>query len=148
MAIDLDALKVALEAEPQYDALVRSGANGLLTILLNTEDVALPKRWRSLPVDTFLDIVASVTFTPVQEARFRLYLREGANVRLDLPNIRAWIQGAIALPSVQNALTAAGEVNGRLGDQFTDENYKVSLPDVRRAVAQISKSLIRVTGQN
>ena len=145
MSVNLNSLRAALEADPRYDALVRAGSNGLIAALLNTEDPTLPKRWRSIPGTTFLEIIAPEPFTAAQEARIRTYAVAGVN--LDKPAIRAWLQANMTRQKTKDDLIAAGQATGRLGDAFADEGSNVSLRDVRAAVFQVSKSLIRSTGQ-
>ncbi len=145
MPADLVALKTALETDPKYDTLVRQGSNGLLWELLNREDTALPKRWRPIPMSDFLDIMAAESLTQQQEQRINSYVTLGRDMPLNKQAIRTWLQATVT-QTTKDALIAAGQITGKLGDAFSDED-SVSLRDVREVVRQIPKSLIRSTGQ-
>ncbi len=142
MAVDVAALKTALETDPQYDSDVTGGHNGVLTASLNTSNEVLPKRWRSISGDDFLDATAAETFTPAQEERIRTYLQDGRRVPLHKLGVRDWIQANMSAPTIA-ALRALSQVDGKPSDEFlADEDDVLNLRDVRAAIAQISKARI------
>ena len=142
---DQEALKTLLETD-DYDAAVRSGNNTEVLQLLHeeeTDEAIVSKRWRAVSTEDFLDIVAQIqNLTAAQEERIRTYTSGRDTVPVHRPGFRTWIQANFP-PAAVNALKAKSQVLGRPVDSLLgDDEERVSLQDVRKVVAQISKSHI------
>ncbi len=141
--MDLDALTTTLDIDPNYDADVRGGHNGKLVTLLNAEDGALPKRWRPIPVIDFVDAISGETLSAEQHDWIQTYLAAGGGYPIHKAGVRGWVMAQGFSAVTVTALTNLSQVPGKPADAFFgDEGGRVSLNDVRAAVAQISKSFI------
>ncbi len=141
--IDLAALITFLESDPSFNDDVVEGSNGVIRKRLNTGDGTLPRRWRPISVDDFLDAIASESLTAQQESRIQTYTAQRSMVPVHKPAVRAWIQAQGFAASTIQALRDLSEVEGKPADQFLgDDDDEVALSVVRAAVKQISKAAI------
>lgn len=139
---DIAALKTELETNMVYDANVTGGHNGKLAVQLNTDNSALTRRWRPIPVDDFLNAIAGETLTTQQEERIRTYVVNNDTVPTHKPAVRQWMQANFSTTAV-TTLRALAEVTGKPADAFlSDGEDRLALNDVRAAVAQIAKAYI------
>ncbi len=142
MTKNFDGLKVELETNTaRYDAAVRSGNNNGLRALLHAVKATAPKRWRPVSVDDFLDAIAEETLTAEQQDQIRTYTQFRSHVAVHKPGVRAWILAQGWSVETIDALKALSQVEGRYADPLLgDDDEEFSLPEIRRVVAQISKS--------
>jgi hypothetical protein len=142
VAKDYAALKAALETDTKYDAAVVGGNNNELKHLLLEPDEALPKRWRPISVDDFLDTIAGESLTAEQEERIRTYTLNREQIPVHKPNIRAWCIANFSADTLAN-LQALAQQDGRPIDAyFTDDDRTVSLDEIRQIVLQIPKAYV------
>ena len=121
---------------------MHGGHNGRLVTLLNAEDAGLPKRLKAIPATDFVAAITSETLTAGQHERIRTYLATG-NFPIHKPAVRAWLQAQGFSAATTTAIDALSQVAGKPADEFLgDDEGRISLNDVRAAVAQVSKSAI------
>lgn len=140
---DLDALKIELE-KPRYDTAIRAGSNGELLALLTELSSGADKVWRDIPVDEFLDVIASESLTVEQEDRVQTYTAQRETVPVSKPNVRSWIQTNI--PNAVTTLRDLAEVTPHHAEA-AGVGERVTLADVRKVVRRIPVSLIVASSQ-
>jgi len=144
----VEALVTLLETDTRYELAVMNGNNGLCARMLNEPDPAAQRRWRPIPVDDFLDAIAGESLTTEQSERITLYVRDRSSVPVHKANVRAWVQNQNFAASTITALRNLSEVEGRHCDPLLgDDDERVTLNDVRKAVRSIAWSFIVASGQ-
>ena len=138
MAIDVDALKVALDTDPRYDAAVRSGNNRILLGLLKETEVGEAIRL-VVPTVEVLDVVGTATLSPADVDKLLLYTRsETVDFRRD--GIRTAIKGILNGNATELAALEALHTRTRTYEEaFGGE---VELRDLWAALRQIPRSYL------
>lgn len=142
--MNLSALRDSLDGgalDARADAAIRAGSNAELLTLLHAEDGTLPRRWRSISVDDFLNVVAQVpNLTAAQEDRIRTYTLGRDRIAVHKPGVKAWIIANFPQPAV-DAIRDLAEVPGRAIDTFLDpDEEQIGKREIRLVVAQIAKA--------
>lgn len=141
---DINVLTTIIQGDPRYDTAVQDGNNGVLRDLLNADNNAAPKRWRSCRVEDFLEAVQAETLTTQELTQIQTYASSGGSIPTHRAGARAWVEGKFM--SNGGTWTAATEAAVRMLVErpspycvaaLADAEDKVSLRDVRQAVRQV-----------
>ncbi len=134
--MDITALTTVLEAD-RYVAAVQDGNNGILTTLLNEDDMDNPSvRWRGCSLEDFMSALGAESLTAPQLNQLQLYAPAG-HVPCHKSGVQAWVEAQFPGwdTATETAILTLVEKNAPYALTALDENEdKVSIRDVRQAV--------------